>query len=106
MSTVNEKLTAIADAIRAPLGTTTPMSLDAMATAIPEIYDMGVENGDLQGYERGHVEGYEAGNKDGYQTGYTAGHRDGSFEGYETGKAEGIEQGKFQWMITVQDIQI
>ena len=98
MSTVNEKLTAIADAIRLYTGKTDPLTLDGMVEGINEgnqaTKDHYFTEGRLQGYETGHVEGYEAGNKDGYQTGYTAGHRDGHFEGYDTGKAEGIEQGK------------
>lgn len=102
MSTVNEKLTAIADTIRSYTGKTEALTLDAMEDGIHEgnqaTKDHYFTEGRLQGYETGHVEGYEAGNKDGYQTGYTAGHRDGHFEGYDTGKsegkAEGIEQGK------------
>ena len=41
MATVNEKMTAIADAIRAKTGGTEPLTLDGMATAIPIVYKAG-----------------------------------------------------------------
>ena len=41
MATVNEKLTAIADAIRANTGGTEKLSLDGIADAIPEVYEQG-----------------------------------------------------------------
>ena len=41
MATVNEKMTAIADAIREKTGETEPLTLDDMATDIPKVYDAG-----------------------------------------------------------------
>ena len=41
MATVNEKMTAIADAIRDKTKGTEPLSLDDIATAIPEVYKAG-----------------------------------------------------------------
>ncbi|MBQ7097008.1 MAG: hypothetical protein IJN96_02945 [Clostridia bacterium] len=41
MATVNEKMTAIADAIRDKTKRTEPLSLDDMATEIPEVYEAG-----------------------------------------------------------------
>ena len=101
---VNEKMTAIADAIRMYTGKTEPLTLDAMEDGVHEgnqaTKDHYFTEGRLQGYETGRVEGYnsgyEDGNQSGYQTGYTAGYRDGSFESYETGKAEGITEGREQ----------
>ena len=41
MATVNEKMTAIADAIREKTGKTDALTLDGMAEAIPNVYDAG-----------------------------------------------------------------
>lgn len=41
MATVNEKMTAIADAIRAKTGETEPLTLDDMAGDIPKVFDAG-----------------------------------------------------------------
>ncbi len=41
MATVNEKMTAIADAIRDKTGETDALSLDDMAEAIPDVYEAG-----------------------------------------------------------------
>ncbi len=41
MATVNEKMTAIADAIRAKTGGTEPLTLDDMAADIPKVFDAG-----------------------------------------------------------------
>ena len=41
MATVNEKMTAIADAIRDKTGGTEPLTLDDMAADIPKVYDAG-----------------------------------------------------------------
>lgn len=41
---VNEKMTAIADAIRAKTGGTEPLGLDAMAAAIPDVHAAGVQS--------------------------------------------------------------
>lgn len=42
---VNEKMTAIADAIRDKTGGTEPLGLDAMASGVGEVYDKGVTDG-------------------------------------------------------------
>ena len=49
MSTVNEKMTAIANAIREKTNGIDPLTLDDMALAIPEVYDKGFEDGQSQG---------------------------------------------------------
>lgn len=41
MATVNDKMTAIADAIREKTGDTEPLTLDGMAESIPEVYEAG-----------------------------------------------------------------
>lgn len=41
MATVNDKMTAIADAIREKTGSTEPLTLDGMAESIPEVYEAG-----------------------------------------------------------------
>ena len=41
MATVNDKMTAIADAIRERTGETEPLTLDDMATDIPKVYEKG-----------------------------------------------------------------
>ena len=41
MATVKEKMTAIADAIRAKTGGTEPLTLDGMAEDIPKVYNAG-----------------------------------------------------------------
>jgi len=43
---VNEKMTAIADAIREKTGIKEALSLDGIAQAIPEVYNAGYENGE------------------------------------------------------------
>ena len=40
---VNEKMTAIADAIRSKIGGTEPLTLDGMANGVPAVYEKGVE---------------------------------------------------------------
>lgn len=44
MATVNEKMTAIADAIREKTGETEALSLDDMAVKIPSVYDKGKQS--------------------------------------------------------------
>ncbi len=44
MATVNEKMTAIADAIRDKTGGTEPLTLDDMATDIPKVFDAGKQS--------------------------------------------------------------
>ena len=50
MATVNEKMTAIADAIRDKTGGTDELSLDGMAQAIPLVYDKGYVTGYSTGF--------------------------------------------------------
>ena len=38
---VNQKMTAIADAIRDKTGGTSPLTLDDMAAAVPEVFEAG-----------------------------------------------------------------
>lgn len=49
MATVNEKMTAIADEIRECTGGTEPLTLDAMAQEIPNVYNAGYEKGKAEG---------------------------------------------------------
>ena len=49
MATVNEKMAAIADAIRASTGGAEPLTLDGMAQEIPKIYAAGYEEGKAEG---------------------------------------------------------
>lgn len=56
MSTVNQKMTAIADNIRSFTGATEPLTLDDMAQGINDVYKAGQESGG-DGYDKG----YEAG---------------------------------------------
>lgn len=49
MATVNEKMTAICDAIREKTGGTEPLTLDAMAQEIPNVYNAGYEKGKSEG---------------------------------------------------------
>lgn len=82
---VNEKMTAIADAIRDKTKETEPLTLDAMATEIPKVFDIG------------YVTGYNDGNSDGLNQGMELGKQEGRNEGYEMGyeegKTEGVEEG-------------
>ena len=55
MATVNEKLTAIADAIREEIYYGGKLTLDDMATHIPTVAALG--------YDRGYAEGYTEGRK-------------------------------------------
>ncbi|MBQ4556514.1 MAG: hypothetical protein IJA60_02570 [Clostridia bacterium] len=65
---VNEKMTAIADAIREYGDIDGDMSLDEMATHIPAVYE--------HGYGDGQMEGISQGEKSGYATGYARGKQD------------------------------
>lgn len=62
---VNEKMTAIADAIRAKTGDTGKLGLDAMAAAVPQVYEAGYAAG-----EESQAGQYAAGYADGKQTEY------------------------------------
>ncbi len=61
MATVNEKMTAIADAIRDKTGKTDKLTLDDMATDIEAVYS------------RGAIDGYHSGQQAGYNEGETVG---------------------------------
>lgn len=71
---VNEKMTAIADAIRVYTGSEATMGLDAMAANIESV----------------HIAGYNSGWDQGMRDGQAFGRQ----EGYADGKAAGIEEGK------------
>ena len=64
---VNEKMTAIADAIREYGNLDSSLSLDDMATNIPIVHD--------QGYQDGHTEGFEHGQKMGLTEGEAQGRK-------------------------------
>lgn len=53
MATVNEKMTAIADAIRHYVPITEKLTLDDMASGIKEVYEVGEGDGRSLGYEEG-----------------------------------------------------
>ena len=55
--TINEKMTAIADEVRALSGATDTLNLDEMANKIGTVY--------LNGYDLGRVQGEEAGFEEG-----------------------------------------
>ena len=61
MATVNEKMTAIADAMREYGKTDNSLTLDAMAQAPANIYKQAYQEGEMNGYERGEEEGFAAG---------------------------------------------
>lgn len=90
MATVNEKMTAIADAIREKTGETTPMTLDNMTIAIPVVYTKGNDEGYAQGMEVGEEWGYQAG----FQDGFLEGDANGYGQGYDEGKYQGVIEGK------------
>ena len=66
---VNEKMTAIADAIRGYGSITGKLNLDEMANKIGTVY--------LNGYDLGRVQGEEAGFSEGVQKGYGLGFEEG-----------------------------
>lgn len=70
MATVNEKMTAIADAIRDKTGGTETLTLDEMAQAIPDVYYNGHDAGEQLGYNNGCVEGQSVGIELGKQSVY------------------------------------
>lgn len=81
MATVNEKMTAIADAIRNVIGVTTPLTLDDMAIGVGEVYNKGGEEGFASGLEEGKELGYDEfwdnfqnyGNRTDYQVAFSRG---------------------------------
>lgn len=66
---VNEKMKAIADAIREKTNITEPLTLDAMAENIPFVYNHGYVNGEASGRAAGLREGYSVGHSEGYSKG-------------------------------------
>ena len=79
---VNEKMTAIASAIRGFTETDDALTLDGMAAAIPQVYEAGRNAGGGGGYEEGYKAGVQAeydrfwdnvqqnGNRNGYSYGF------------------------------------
>ena len=69
----NEKMTAIADAIRSKTGGTAPLTLDQMAQEIEGLsaggYDDGYAKGEADGYEKGHTDGVADGMEQGFEEG-------------------------------------
>lgn len=70
MATVNEKMTAIADAIRDKTGGTEKLGLDGMAEGVNEVYDAGKTQGIAEGYNTGYTEGETAGIEQGKKAQY------------------------------------
>lgn len=66
---VDEKMTAIADAIRGYTSKSDKLNLDGMATGISEVYG----NGRTEGYSEGHSEGLSEGREQGYSFGFEEG---------------------------------
>lgn len=75
---VNEKMTAIADAIRSKTGDTEKLGLDAMASGVDNVY--------TAGHIAGYIEGEGYGRKIGYDEGHTAGYTEGEAYGYTEGQ--------------------
>lgn len=75
MSTVNEKLTAIADAIRKETYSEEKLTLDDMATYIPGVAQTN--------YDKGHMDGYFQGKDEGYTEGETSGIEQGKKTAYD-----------------------
>lgn len=66
---VDEKMTAIADAIRRYTGRSDKLSLDGMATGVSEVFGVGNNNG----YNEGREEGLSEGRTQGYSLGFEEG---------------------------------
>ena len=66
---VDEKMTAIADAIRRYTGRSYKLSLDGMATGVSEVFGVGNNNG----YNEGREEGLSEGRTQGYGLGFEEG---------------------------------
>ncbi|MBQ9757173.1 MAG: hypothetical protein IJW15_01990 [Clostridia bacterium] len=60
MATVNEKMTAIADAIRKWTGEKEPLTLDDMVADVENVYSKGVNNGYHSGQQAGYANGKKA----------------------------------------------
>lgn len=79
---VNEKMKAIADAIREKTNITEPLTLDAMAENIPFVYSHGYAAGNNDGF----ASGTEHGKMIGYEEGFISGETSGRIAGLEEGK--------------------
>lgn len=75
---VNEKMTAIADAIRAKTGHTEKLGLDAMAAAVPQVYEAGYTAG-----EESQAGQYEAGRQAQYDSFWDTYQHNGSRTNYD-----------------------
>lgn len=79
---VNEKMKAIADAIREKTNITEPLTLDDMAKNIPFVFSHGY----VAGNEDGFATGTEHGKEIGYEEGFINGETSGRIAGFEEGK--------------------
>lgn len=70
MATVNEKMTAIASAIREKGSIDHPLTLDEMAQSISRVYDNGHEHGFMEGFSSGEEEGLKRGEEWGAKVEY------------------------------------
>ena len=70
---VDEKMTAIADAIRRYTGRSYKLSLDGMATGVSEVFGVGNTEGYNNGYNEGREEGLSEGRTQGYGLGFEEG---------------------------------
>lgn len=91
---VNEKMTAIADAIREKTNLTEPLTLDDMAKNIPLVYGNGYVAGNEDGFANGEEHGKIIGYEEGFVNGETSGHAAGLEEGYSQGYFEGYSEGE------------
>lgn len=70
---VDEKMTAIADAIRRYTGRSDKLSLGGMATGVSEVFGVGNTDGYNNGYNEGREEGLSEGRTQGYGLGFEEG---------------------------------
>ena len=84
MATVNEKMTAIADSIRAKTGGTELLNLDQMASAVGEVYEAGKRDGAASGGDTtaAYNEGFEAGKQAEYDAFWDGAQKNGTGEVY------------------------
>lgn len=90
---VNEKMKAIADAIRSKTNITEPLTLDAMAENIPFVYSHGYLAGTEEGFASGEAAGRELGRQQGYDEGFNNGLSSGQIVGFDEGYSQGEEEG-------------
>lgn len=55
-----------------------------------DAYELGAEEGRIEGYDEGQGDGYD----EGYREGKECGYEDGKLDGYEDGYQEGLEAGR------------